>query len=532
MAEAEARPQTAAGRYAKLEIAREPFLRRARQAASLTIPGLYPPPGTNGSTDLPQPFQSVGADGVNNLASKLLIVLFPPGASCFRLEADELVMEELATKAQANGEDPTDAKDELDEALAKVERAVTNRMEGKGVRITRFEAILHLIVGGNGLIHVQDDGSEKFFPLDSYVVKRDLSGNVLEILTKECLTRDSLPADARALVKETDDKAKDSDPEVDLYTWVQRKPDGAWSVHQEIEGSIIPNSEGTYPKDKCAWIPLRWRIVSRNDYGRGRCEEYIGDLFAVDTGSESVLRFGAAVAKILFFADPGGQTDPEECENAKSGDFLPGNAKDLSVLMVEKTQDFTVLKSIVDEAKHRLEKAFLLASSVQRNAERVTAEEIRAMIGQLEESLGGVYALLSEEMQRPLVVRHLHELQVARKLPPLPSKLVTPQIITGLEGLGRNTDLNKLRALTSDLGTQFTPEKAAEYFHIGNYARRMATALGISVDGIVRTDAEVEQNRQQATQNQIAQNVAPHMVQAGVEGAKMGMAQQAAPATQ
>jgi hypothetical protein len=51
-----------------------------------------------------------------------------------------------------------------------------------------------------------------------------------------------------------------------------------WLVHQEIEGAIVPNSEGSYPLDKNAFIPLRYTSIDNSDYGRGFIEEYIGDL--------------------------------------------------------------------------------------------------------------------------------------------------------------------------------------------------------------------------------------------------------------
>lgn len=47
----------------------------------------------------------------------------------------------------------------------------------------------------------------------------------------------------------------------------------------------------------------------------------------------------------------------------------------------------------------------LLNSAVQRNGERVTAEEIRYVAGELEDTLGGVYSLLSQELQLSLIRR-------------------------------------------------------------------------------------------------------------------------------
>ena len=70
--------ETCSGKYAKLETSRKTFLDRARQCAELTIPSLLPKDGHSSASSLPTPWQGVGARGVNNLASKLLLALLPP----------------------------------------------------------------------------------------------------------------------------------------------------------------------------------------------------------------------------------------------------------------------------------------------------------------------------------------------------------------------------------------------------------------------------------------------------------------------
>ena len=70
--------------YNKLEMNRETYLERARDCAKLTIPTIFPDKGNNEATEYQTPYQSVGARGVMNLASKLMLALFPPQASSRR----------------------------------------------------------------------------------------------------------------------------------------------------------------------------------------------------------------------------------------------------------------------------------------------------------------------------------------------------------------------------------------------------------------------------------------------------------------
>lgn len=505
---------TAAARYQHLETTRRPYLERARECASYTIPGLMPPEGSSGATEFQTPWQSTGADGVNCLASSLVLGLFPPNGSCFRLKVDGFVLDKLMQQA-GSADAQSAARADVETALGKMERSVKDRMEQKGNRTVNFTGIQHLIVTGNGLVYVEEDGSEKFFPLDRYVCKRDLSGNPLEILTKECLPRTSLPTAVQAMLSQSPDQpANDEQKTTELYTWVKRTAKGAWTVHQEVENQIVPGSMGTYPKGKCAWLPLRWRAVPGEDYGRGHCEEYLGDLRSLDNLTMAIVRFAVVASKVVILVDESGTTRKVDIASAQSGAVKDGNAKDVTVLQLEKAQDFQVAQTVKAEIEQRLDRAFLKASSVQRNAERVTAEEIRVMIGQLEQTLGGVYSILSEEFQRPLVVRILTQMQRKGELPALPEGVVSPQIVTGLEGLGRSSDLNKLDTLIQGIAQLLGPEAVAEYVNAGALIKMRGTALGLDLTGLIRSDDEVQQMRQQKQMSEMAKTALPPGIKA------------------
>mgnify|MGYP001173609647 CR=1 FL=1 len=80
-------------RYEKLETERTPFLTRARECSKLTLPTLVPDAGHSSSSTFDTPFQGIGARGVNNLASKLLLALVPPNSPFFRLTVDDFKLQ-------------------------------------------------------------------------------------------------------------------------------------------------------------------------------------------------------------------------------------------------------------------------------------------------------------------------------------------------------------------------------------------------------------------------------------------------------
>lgn len=510
---------TASGRYTQLETLRSPVLMRARECSMLTIPALLPPESTNDTSQLPTPFQSVGARGVNNLSSKLLLALFPPGSSFFRLKVEDFLMDKLKARG---GDDPTA---EIETALAKVERATLTRMEQKAWRPVLSECKKHLIVAGNGLLQILKGGGLKFHNLANYVVKRDVSGEPFEIIVREGLSRKTLPPLVKTIV-DSKTSAQGAPPAADkdgdtiwLYTWVKKQDNGSWKVHQEVLDVLVKGTEGTYPKDKNAWIAARWTAISGSDYGRGHVEEYLGDLHSLESLSQSIVEFAANASKIIWIFDEGGVTSREKIEKASSGSMVEGavsngKPKDIAVMAMEKFPDFQVVKATADEIEHRMEQAFLLNSSIQRQAERVTAEEIRFMAGELEQALGGTYSILGQELQRPLVVRLMLEMQKERKLPTLPADLVSPQIITGLDGLGRSSDLMKLDLLLAGVAQAFGPEAVAEYFSAGAYGKRRAAALSIDIEGLVRSEQEVQQSRAQKAQQAMLEKTAPAGIKA------------------
>ena len=143
---------------------------------------------------------------------------------------------------------------------------------------------------------------------------------------------------------------------------------------------------------------------------------------------------------------------------------------------------------------------------VQRQAERVTAEEIRFMANELEDALGGTYAMLSQEFQLPYVNRKMAVMTKSKELPALP-KTVKPQIVTGLEALGRGNDRNKLMNFLTTLGTQLGPEIIQQYVNLDDAISRLATADGIDTKGLIKTkeDIQAEQEQQQMAQQQAMQ---------------------------
>lgn len=501
---AEQQLESAKARFSKLESQKNPYMIRARECSTLTIPSLIPPQGSTGSTKLPTPFQSLGARGVNNLAAKLLLALLPPNSPFFRLIVDDYMLEKLAGREGARAD--------IEEALDKMERAVMTKVETGNTRSSTFEAMKHLLVAGNVLLFVPPEGGLKVFRLDRYVVKRDPMGNVLEIITKENISEMELPEAVRlALAKEDKSEGESSAEDIEeLYTRVVRTDKG-WDVYQECEGVIIPGTEGSYPKDKSPWLALRFIQVDGEDYGRSYVEEYLGDLKTLEGLTKAIVQASAAAAKVLFLVKPNSTTKMKTLAESVSGDIKEGNAEDVTVLQMDKFADFRVAYDTIKEIKEALSFAFLLNSAVQRNGERVTAEEIRYVANELESSLGGIYSTLAQEYQLPYLRVVMSAMERAKELPVLPKGSIKPTITTGVEAIGRGNDLTKLAGLLQDIAP-LGPEVIQQEMNVGDYIKRCGAARGIDMKGLLPTAEEKAQRAQQSQQQQLIAQLGPNAI--------------------
>lgn len=498
---------SAKARYEALRTSRDPYLQRARDCAKLTIPSLLPPDGYSGSSRLPTPWQTLGARCVNNLAARLLLSLFPPAAAFFKFSLDEAVQTQIAGDKAAQGE--------FDKAFSAMERSIVNEIESSMMRPALFQSQRHLINEGNVLLYLPTEGPLRLFRLDRYVVKRDPMGNFLELVTHEQVSCLELPEKVRAACVGGGDKKHDeTEDAIDLYTRVYYNGSN-WQIYQEINGKIVPGSQGSYAKDMNPWLPLRLIATDGEDYGRGMVEEYLGDFKSLEALSRAIVQGTAAAAKVLFLVKPNGTTKLKTISQSETGDVKEGNKEDVSVVQVDKYADFRVAKETRDSLVEALSYAFLLNSAIQRNGERVTAEEIRYMAQELEKGLGGIYSSLSQELQLPMVLLIQKRLQKKGILPRLP-KQVKPTITTGLDALGRGNDRSRLTGFLqtmAELGfaTQIDGEEVG---------KRLAAADGIDTKGLLKTAAQVQQEQQAAqAQELMAKGIGPAINQLGAAAA-------------
>jgi hypothetical protein len=377
-------------------------------------------------------------------------------------------------------------------------------VESGSFRPTANEAFRHLLVTGNGLLYLPKDGGARLYRMDNYCVRRDGQGNVMEILIREEISIDALPESRREEIIEKRDSRNEDSRNLELYTWVSRDGD-SMHAYQEVEGVVLDDSLTKVPADRAPWIVLRYTEVDGEHYGRSFIDEYIGDLQSLEVLSQSITEGTAVMVKLLLGVKPNGTVRKKDLEEAPNGGIIDGDLEqDVTTLQLDKHVDLQVAAQQAERIEERLKMAFLMHTAIQRQGERVTAEEIRYMANELEDALGGVYSILAHEFQLPLVTRLMHLLSQANKLPQLPQQAVQPTVITGVQALGRGHEWRKLRTLISGAVQDFGPEAVAARINLADYFARGGVDMGIDLEGLVKSEQQVQAEQQAAMRQQQA----------------------------
>ena len=485
-------------RYSELSSNRTQFLDMAVECSELTLPYLITRDDNfKGKRTLLQPWQSVGAKAVVTLAAKLMLATLPPQTSFFKLQVrDDKLGQTL---------DPM-MRTELDLSFSKIERLIMDFIAASNDRVVVHQALKHLIVGGNALIFMGKDGL-KAYPLSRYVVNRDGNGNVIEIITKELVDRTVL-----GIAKAPEDQGPNSnydgpaEDDAEVYTCVKMdESSGRWMWHQEADGMMLEGSRSTAPKNASPWLVLRFNTVDGEDYGRGRVEEFIGDLRSLNGLSQALVEGASVASKVIFLVSPSSTTKPQTLSKAGNGAIIQGRPEDVGVVQVGKTADFATAAQLAQQIEKRILEAFLVMNV--RNAERVTAEEVRLTQLELEQSLGGIFSLLTVEFLVPYLNRTLLILQRSNQIPKLPKDVVRPKIVAGINSLGRGQDNEALTRFMATVAQTLGAEAMLKFINPSEAIQRLAAAQGIDVLNLIKTQEQIAQDKQMMMQQQAQQSL-------------------------
>jgi len=495
---------TAHGRWQQLDGQRRGFMGRCEKYAAYTLPKICLPSGfKQNSQELDHDFQAVGAQAVNHLSNKMVLSLFAPSSTFFRLDASETA-KEVFTELNMSPED-------IVPMLAKTEREAVALLDRKAMRPKIYEAVKHLIVTGNVLLCLEETGEARVIGLKRYAVRRSMSGRVIELIIVDTVLMDELEDDVQSYVEK--EVGYSEDRKVNLYRWIRFR-DGDYHMTQWVDQVQLPEDfNGKWAEEDMPYRVLTWDLADGEDYGTGLVEDYSSDFAGLSALSQSQVQGAILASEFRWLVNPAGLTRVEDFNETPNGSAMPGTEGDITLIESGKSRDLNVVINMVSEYVNRIGRGFLLGSLLVRQAERVTAEEIRMTANELETALGGGYSRLAVDFQGPVArwLLKLLKVEIADKFE------VT--VITGLDALSRTSDLDDAKLWLQDMAlANSLPEQMQMRIKWDQLSSIFATPRRIDVSRIWKTDQEMAAE-QQAAQEQEAMRMA---AQAGADIAVQG----------
>ena len=445
--------------YEAEDAARSVWLQRSRAIAALTMPAILPwgqyHKYNQQDPALPQSYQSDGSRIITNLTGKILTSVFPIGRPWMKYSIDPRARSEMTEQQINKIENLLYLREIMLRSAIESSGPISRRRGHGGFQSIKRTTLSRLLITGDALEYVDDDLSIRSYRNDMYVTKRDSSGNLLWIITKESIDPLSLPEEQQAKleIKDEDDPSKRMEDIYTLIEWNQQTK--KWLVKQEIDEVIFNEFE----KNVNPWISSTYELLAPDHYGRGFVELQIWpDLKIVDILSEYMLDFAALASTNIRVIDQSSNIQPEDLVKRngsiiKAGRVSGGQLQDVGWLKSDRIPDFSVVQQTLARTQDKLGKAGLLDSQSVRRSERTTAFEVQNVtLQELNGALGGVYAALAYQQQIPLIEVAEEVLSKSKGFPKIP-KGITINTVTGLSALNREADarrsLNMLQIISN-----------------------------------------------------------------------------------
>lgn len=511
--------RNASSEWYKLKGRRHGLEKRWEQYAGFTLPRLFTDENWNEDTDeLAHDWQAVGAQAVNHLTNKVMLALFAPSRPFMRLEADGTWLAEVS----GQGVDPS----LIEAALAQAELDAVKAMDSiPGARSKLYLVISNLIVLGNVCMHLPKDKGipPRIFNIAQYVVRRTGTGAIKQAIIKECLRFDELDPKVQKEVAASGEGSRyQPDTKVEHFRQIVRNDKGGYELWQYVDKFKLPEEfHGAWPdEESLEYRFLTWNLKDGNHYGTGLVEDYRADFAGLSTLSEAQIKGAVLASEFRWLVNPSGMTKVEDFENSENGGALPGQEGDISLVANSKPGDLQVVGAVVQDYIQRIGRGFLLGSAVTRNAERVTAEEIRMQAQELETSFGGTYSSIAVGIQLPMARWLLSNVNLDVK-----GTKLKITIVTGLDALSRSGDLDALRAALADLANLGQIKQLVPEINSRAVTQAILAGHGLPASKYLRSEEEVQAEQQAQQQAAINAQTASEAVTAGVQaGIEQGQA--------
>lgn len=447
-----------------------------------------------GSTDLP-------SSAVDNFNSILQKILFPVNRPFFAFDIPQQALID-------SGLDETVIQTTMDASVL----GMMDLLKHKGLYSVLPKIFENTTVIGNALLFMgykKNDPVTFISPAD-FVWRRTASGQCKEIIIREVIAVEDLPEDLQKLLEKEGYVSKEQLADaafnsyemraVQKYTHV-KFTETSQEITEYVDGFKVGETFKKSLKEPI-FIPIAPNIPVKTQYGVGKVQNSISSILQVRGATLGYSKLNSLIANLKFEVAYTAVNSIKQIKKARSTDYVPVPEKGSISLMNFGTVNTAPLDNSLEFAKQEIARKFLMQSLATRNAERVTAEEIRRLSEELTSVHSDLLQAFADQLQEPLVKYALYHLdlttQEGQNVKDALEQLEV-KIITGTSAIDKVSESDNLVAMLSEaayLGQ--LPPNISAYLKINNVLQRFAQARGIPAKEIIKSDEEVQAEIQQA----------------------------------
>jgi len=424
--------------------------------------------------------QSLGADLLSSLSSKLIKSIFPFGSSFYRLYMADI---EDSNQEEANN------------LLITLEEEILKKVSDIGIRAKLTTVIDNLLLAGNILLDTTGEALN-YYRLDEYVVFRRESGEWYRVVIKKkivVLLNDNTPYTKYI-------KGMDSpDNEYDFYIVIDQDDKGMSTIKEYITDMHVVERDRKNIKD-IGIHPIRLTEETGRNYCYGYAKRYLGDLVQFDILSKVSLTSSIIGSKVIHLVNPTSHlaNHLDELNNAKSGDYIVGMQEDVVPYTSPHMYNLEWILGHLGGIEKRLSIAFLRGVGAVRDSERTTAYEVQMLISEMSEKFGGFYITISNGLQKPIFEFLVRLLKIDKQVGK--DKQIEVEFLNGISNLRNQDQLQKLQQLVP---LEVIGQEMPRFVSAEKTFKVYAKNLGLIATDLLKDKEEISSEEQEATQKAI-----------------------------
>lgn len=491
--------------FTELKASRSSWEDNWELCAKYTMPQMYLEDSVRESGVEPEDLvigDSIGYEALNNFISQILKIAFPAQGAFFRV-----------TKKKGNTPN-FDAlpKNKHDAIFRRLEDESMTALYKKGLHAQKTMLLGTMLCLGDVVYKVPKAKGEKIqvYDLNDVVLKRRRNGDITDIIICEGIEFKHLPEFARVILQTKGKRKYSMDDIVKFYTHVRLNEHGKKTVAHSVDDISLDTPVNFTPTELCEYQVGSLTLKRGSNYAIGVVQQYLPDIHKANVYADTATDTAVVGSLVNWAISPKANIRPDEFADREQGQPFGVNPADIQPIQANVGQHLQITQLMYNEIVQKLSRVFLLPNAIQRDAERVTAQEIRMISQRLEETHNGLKAMIAENLQRPLAHLGLDSID-DEELNKYKGE-VEISVVTAMEAQSRSMELDNMMASLGDTTVlNSVPPQVQDRIKLPEVLSTIFNSRNTNSDTFVKTEDEFQAEQQAiAEREQEAAQGQPH----------------------